>query len=52
YIAKYYSKAETKSKSYNDLTKEVLPYISTYDFIALFVTKIINKLALERDIFT
>lgn len=50
YIAKDCSKAETKSKSYNDLAREVLPYISSRQPLLCFVAKIINKMIAERDV--
>lgn len=50
YIAKDCSKAETKSKSYNDLAREVLSYISSRQPLLSFVSKIMGKMIAERDV--
>jgi ATP-dependent DNA helicase PIF1 len=49
YIAKYCSKAETKSKSYSDLVREVLPSVSSRNPVSSLVSKLLNKLVAERD---
>jgi ATP-dependent DNA helicase PIF1 len=49
YVAKYCSKAETKSKSYQELASELLPRISNRDPLVSFASKLMNKLISERD---
>jgi hypothetical protein len=49
YIAKYCSKAETKSKSYKDLAREILPRLANRNPMVSFAAKLMNKLISERD---
>jgi hypothetical protein len=49
YIAKYCSKAETKSLSYQELAKEVLPRVTSQQPIVSLVSKFMNQLIAERD---
>ena len=49
YIAKYVSKPETKSKSYEDLQGMILPYTNERAPLLSFVSKMLNKLIGERD---
>lgn len=49
YIAKYASKAETKSESYRDIARAILPKVNSNKPLVSFVAKFMNKLASERD---
>ncbi len=49
YIAKYCSKGEAKSKSYQELAREFLPRIANRNPIVSFTSKLMNKLISERD---
>lgn len=49
YVAKYCSKGETKSKSYQELARELLPRISNRNPVVSFTSKLMNKLISERD---
>jgi ATP-dependent DNA helicase PIF1 len=49
YIAKYYSKAETKTLAYDQLMKEVLPRLNTNAPYLSFIAKTMNLLITERD---
>ncbi|KAI0536658.1 hypothetical protein GGR58DRAFT_380467 [Xylaria digitata] len=49
YMAKYCSKAETMTKSYQDLIQEILPRISDRRPLLSLVMKMMNKLVGERD---
>ncbi|EKG09312.1 hypothetical protein MPH_13668 [Macrophomina phaseolina MS6] len=49
YIAKYCSKAETKSASYKDILAKVLPQVSTQYPLLSLVSKVMNRLLGERD---
>lgn len=49
YIAKYVSKPETKSRSYMDISAQILPYTNDRAPLLSFVSKMLNKLIGERD---
>ena len=44
YAAKYCSKAATQSATYAELVRRILPHVSAWNSILLFVSKILNKL--------
>ena len=52
YVAKYCTKAETKTVKLDEFMKDLLPHISSKNPIGLLVIKFINKLIRERDIST
>jgi hypothetical protein len=49
YIAKYASKSETKSESFKDIAKVILPKVKSTRPLTSFVAKFMNKMAAERD---
>jgi ATP-dependent DNA helicase PIF1 len=49
YIAKYVSKPETKSRSYMDISAQILPYTNDRAPLLSFVSKMLNKLIGEQD---
>ncbi|KAF5128325.1 hypothetical protein E5D57_009261 [Metarhizium anisopliae] len=49
YVAKYVSKPEIKSASYQELQEQILPYVSDCRPIASFAARLLNKLIGERD---
>lgn len=50
YVAKYCTKAETKTVKLDELMKDLLPHISSKNPIGSLVIKFMNKLIGERDI--
>jgi hypothetical protein len=51
YAAKYYSKAETQSATYDELACRILPHVSDRIPMLSFMSKILNKLIGECDYF-
>ncbi|KAK8912380.1 ATP-dependent DNA helicase pfh1 [Metarhizium anisopliae] len=49
YVAKYVSKPEIRSASYQELQEQILPYVSDRRPIASFAARLLNKLIGERD---
>ena len=49
YIAKYCSKAETKTKAYKEVVQQLLPTVTPNDSLRSLVSKTMNKLIGERD---
>ncbi|OAQ58434.1 ATP-dependent DNA helicase PIF1 [Pochonia chlamydosporia 170] len=49
YVAKYVSKPEIKSASYQELQDQILPYVSDHRPITSFAARLLNKLVGERD---
>ncbi|KID96258.1 ATP-dependent DNA helicase PIF1, partial [Metarhizium majus ARSEF 297] len=49
YVAKYVSKPEIRSASYQELQEQVLPYVSDRRPIASLAARLLNKLIGERD---
>uniref|UniRef100_A0A4E9ER58 ATP-dependent DNA helicase n=1 Tax=Gibberella zeae TaxID=5518 RepID=A0A4E9ER58_GIBZA len=49
YIAKYCSKAEKKTESFNDIAKSILPRVNASRSVVSFVAKFMNRLLTERD---
>ena len=49
YVAKYYSKAEIKIKSFQALTYVILLYVAERNPLLSFVSKFMNKLITEWD---
>ena len=50
YVAKYCSKAETKTVKLDEIMKDILPHISSKNPMGSLVIKFMNKLIGERDI--
>jgi hypothetical protein len=48
-VAKHCSKAEAKSKSYQELSREILPRIAHHNPVVSFASKLMNKPISERD---
>jgi hypothetical protein len=49
YAAKYCSKSETRTSSYAQIARAVLPHVSDRNPMLSFVSKLMNKLVGERD---
>jgi ATP-dependent DNA helicase PIF1 len=49
YIAKYVSKTEVKTQSFQDIAKEILPKVTSRRPLVSFAAKIMNKALAERD---
>jgi len=49
YVAKYAAKSETATASYRELASKILPHVSHRSPMLSFVSKMMNKIAAERD---
>jgi len=49
YVGKYATKVETKSASFADMTRQILPHVTSERPLLSFVSKMLNKLIGERD---
>ncbi|KHE78548.1 hypothetical protein GE21DRAFT_1223052, partial [Neurospora crassa] len=49
YIAKYISKDEKRTKSYNEIPIEIIPQITARNPVKQFTTTFINKFIIKRD---